>query len=55
MTNNQKFLFSRSFFWGLVAALIAHADLSAAADISPARDANVGWRFVIRDACSKST
>lgn len=46
MTNNQKFLFSRSFFWGLVAALIVHADLSAAADISPARDANVGWRFI---------
>ena len=46
MTNNQKFLFSRSFFWGLVAALIVHADLSAAADISPSRDANMGWRFI---------
>ena len=49
MTNNQKFPFSRSFFWGLVAALIVHADLSAAADVSPARDANVGWRLVRRE------
>jgi len=46
MMDNLKLLFARSFFSGLVAALIVQADLSAAAETSLVRDANVGWRFI---------
>ncbi|MBK9991622.1 MAG: DUF4982 domain-containing protein [Verrucomicrobia bacterium] len=46
MMHNLKSLFARSFFSGLVTALIAQANLSAAAETSLARDANEGWRFI---------
>ena len=44
--DNLKFLFSRSFFFGLMTALIVQVHLSGAADSSLPRDANVGWRFI---------
>ena len=45
MMDNLKFLFSRLFFFGLMAVLIVQVDLAAAADSSLTRDVNEGWRF----------